>query len=59
MKNLNYWDEFYSKVYNPYTSQFAIFIANEYQGNNTLVISGVDQVETLSFLAKFTKCYRY
>ena len=40
MDILNYWDKFYSKVYNPLPSQFAVFVANEYQGNNTLIDFG-------------------
>ena len=55
MKNLNYWDKFYSKVYNPLPSQFAIFIANEYQGNNTLIDFGCGSGRDTFFFSKIYK----
>jgi len=55
MENLNYWDKFYSKVYNTLPSQFAIFVANEYKGNNTLIDFGCGSGRDTFFFSKIYK----
>ena len=55
MKNYNYWNKFYSSCYNILPTQFAIFIANEYQGQHTLIDFGCGSGRDTFFFSKYYK----
>ena len=55
MKNYNYWNKFYGSFYNLLPTQFAIFIANEYQGQHTLIDFGCGSGRDTFFFSKYYK----
>lgn len=55
MKNYDYWNKFYGNFYQFLPTQFAIFIANEYQGQNTLIDFGCGSGRDTFFFSKYYK----
>ena len=55
MKNFNYWNKFYGNFYHFLPTQFATFIANEYQGKHTLIDFGCGSGRDTFFFSKYYK----
>ena len=55
MKNFDYWNKFYGNFYHSLPTQFATFIANEYQGKHTLFDFGCGSGRDTFFFSKYYK----